>query len=103
MHRAAFAETKRGRAFADRRWKELPDDRDLAIEAAAWYLHDLAAQLPARWAGSYTKNELLALGYNAGAGNMRAFARGTTPGSQAESYLDRLHANWAKAAAAIRT
>jgi len=97
MHRAAFDEVKRGRDFADRRWEDLADDRDLAIEAEAWYLHDLAGQLPAHWSGPYNGNELLALGYNTGAGNMLAFARGATPGSQARSYLDNLHANWAKA------
>ncbi|WSQ12933.1 lytic transglycosylase domain-containing protein [Streptomyces sp. NBC_01231] len=101
MHRATFDEAKKGRDFADRRWDELPDDRDLAIEAEAWYLHDLAAQLPATWSASYTKNELLALGYNAGAGNMLAFARGASPGSQAQSYLDKLHTNWAKAGKAV--
>src|SRR2546430_78372 len=71
-------------------------------EAAAWYLHDLAAQLPARWPARYTKDELLALGYNAGPGNMTAFARGGKPGSVAQSYLDRLHANWDAAAQALR-
>ncbi|MGW1747130.1 transglycosylase SLT domain-containing protein [Streptomyces sp. NPDC002092] len=101
MHRATFDEVKKGRDFADRRWEELPDDRDLAIEAEAWYLHDLAAQLPATWRGAYTKNELLALGYNTGAGNMLAFARGATPGSQAQSYLDELNANWARAGSAV--
>jgi len=101
MHRATFDAVKKGRDFAGRRWDELPDDRDLAIEAEAWYLHDLAAQLPATWHASYTKDELLALGYNTGAGNMLAFARGATPGSQAQSYLDKLHANWAKAARAV--
>ncbi|MER7790311.1 lytic transglycosylase domain-containing protein [Streptomyces sp. NPDC097640] len=101
MHRAAFDEAKQGRDFAHRRWQELPDDRDLAIEAAAWHLHDLAVQLPVQRSASYRKDELLALGYNAGAGNMLAFARGVTPGSQAQSYLDRLHANWAKAGKAV--
>ncbi|MFE2415595.1 lytic transglycosylase domain-containing protein [Streptomyces hokutonensis] len=101
MHRATFDEVKQGRDFADRRWDELPDDRDLAIEAEAWYLHDLAAQLPATRHTSLGKDDLLALGYNTGAGNMLAFARGTTPGSQAQSYLDRLHANWARAAKAV--
>lgn len=101
MHRAAFDETKRGRDFAHRRWDELPDDRDLAIEAAAWHLHDLNAQLPARWSGPCTRAELLALGYNAGAGNMLAFARGAHPGSQARSYLDRLHDSWEKAGRAV--
>ncbi|MEU6219045.1 lytic transglycosylase domain-containing protein [Streptomyces sp. NPDC047022] len=101
MHRATFDGTKKGRDFANRRWEELPDDRDLAIEAEAWYLHDLAAQLPAAWSASYSKDELLALGYNAGAGNMLAFARGAAPGSQARSYLDRLRANWAEAGRAV--
>lgn len=101
MHRAAFDDTKQGREFADRRWEDLPDDRDLAIEAASWYLHDLAAQLPAHWATSLTKNELLALGYNAGAGNMLAFARGAGLGTQSRSYLDDLHTNWPKAATAL--
>jgi hypothetical protein len=49
MHKAAFDDTKRGRDFAGRDWQELPDDPDLAIEAAAWYLHDLARQLPTNW------------------------------------------------------
>ncbi|GAA2247623.1 MULTISPECIES: transglycosylase SLT domain-containing protein [Kitasatospora] len=97
MHRAAFDDTKQGRDFAGRSWEELPDHPDLAVEAAAWYLHDLAEQLPSHWSASYTKDELLAFGYNAGAGNMLAFARGTTPGSLAQSYLDRLRGNWAKA------
>ncbi|RVU28417.1 lytic transglycosylase domain-containing protein [Streptomyces antnestii] len=101
MHRAAFDETKRGRPFADRRWEELPDDRDLAVRAAAWYLHDLARQLPAHPSGPYDKDELLALGYNTGAGNMLAFARGATPGSQAADYLARLRSNWDKAGRAV--
>ncbi|MFD7668785.1 transglycosylase SLT domain-containing protein [Streptomyces sp. NPDC059788] len=102
MHKAAFDQTKRGRDFADRAWQELPDDRDLAIEAAAWYLHDLAGQLPAQRSGPLSRDELLALGYNTGAGNMRAFARGTAPGPQAQSYLDRLHNNWAIARQALQ-
>ncbi|RLU83001.1 hypothetical protein CTZ27_28860 [Streptomyces griseocarneus] len=101
MHKAAFDEAKTGRAFADRDWQELPDDPALAIEAAAWHLHDLAGQLPASWTGKYTKDELLALGYNAGAGNMLAFSRGAKPGTQAQSYLDRLHQNWDKAGEAV--
>jgi hypothetical protein len=102
MHRATFDDTKRGRDFADRDWRELPDDPDLAIKAAAWYLHDLATQLPAHWPAPYTKDELLALGYNAGPGNMKAFAQGGKPGSVAQSYLDRLHANWDAAAQTLR-
>jgi len=102
MHQATFDETKRGRDFADREWQELPDDPDLAIEAAAWYLHDLAGQLPAKWPARYTRDELLALGYNAGPGSMRAFANGAKPGQVAQSYLDRLHTNWDAAAQALK-
>ncbi|MFF0627699.1 transglycosylase SLT domain-containing protein [Streptomyces sp. NPDC004296] len=101
MHRAAFDEVKRGRDFAGRKWEELPDDRDLAVEAAAWYLHDLNRRLPAQRPAGHTRDELLALGYNAGAGNMLAFARGIPPGAQAQSYLDRLHENWAQAGRAV--
>ncbi|MDH6577854.1 transglycosylase SLT domain-containing protein [Kitasatospora sp. MAP5-34] len=101
MHRAAFDETKQGHDFATRNWDELPDDPDLAIEAAAWYLHDLADQLPAHRSAPFNEDELLALGYNTGAGNMLAFARGVTPGSAARSYLDRLHENLTKADAAL--
>ncbi|MFB7326827.1 transglycosylase SLT domain-containing protein [Streptomyces sp. NPDC056190] len=103
MHRATFDATKKNRDFANRSWDELPDDRDLAIEAAAWYLHDLAAVLPAHWPAPYSRSDLLALGYNTGQGNMLAFARGATPGSQARSYLDKLHANWARAGRAVRS
>ncbi|MFE9409824.1 transglycosylase SLT domain-containing protein [Streptomyces sp. NPDC006704] len=101
MHRAAFDETKRGRDFAARSWEELPDDRALAVEAAAWYLHDMSAQLPAHWQGPYSREELMALGYNAGGGNMAAFARGAKPGSQASDYLSRLRDNWTKAGKAV--
>ncbi|MFC5909894.1 transglycosylase SLT domain-containing protein [Streptacidiphilus monticola] len=97
MHRATFDGVKAGRPFAQRRWEELPDDPDLAIRAEAWYLHDLARQLPAQHVASLTRDELLALGYNTGPGNMRAFARGVKPGPQAQDYLDRLRSNWKKA------
>lgn len=103
MHKAAFDDTKRGRDFANRDWQELPDNPDLAIEAAAWYLHDLARQLPATWPGPYTRDELLALGYNAGPGNMKAFAAGAKPADTAQAYLDHLHANWAIAGQAMRS
>ncbi len=102
MHKATFDDTKRGRDFADRDWTELPDDPDLAIKAAAWYLHDLARQLPAHWPARYTKDELLALGYNAGPGSMKAFAQGAKAGTVAQSYVDHLHANWDAAAQALR-
>ncbi|MFJ5234397.1 transglycosylase SLT domain-containing protein [Kitasatospora sp. NPDC088391] len=101
MHRAAYEECSKGRPFADRPWEDLPDDPALAVRAASWHLHDLGAQLPAKWAGPYNRNELMALGYNTGAGNMLAFARGANPGPEARSYLDRLHDNWEKSAKAL--
>ncbi|MFI2610493.1 lytic transglycosylase domain-containing protein [Kitasatospora sp. NPDC018619] len=102
MHRAAFDDTKPGRPFASRQWEELPDDRELAVQAAAWHLHDLAARLPERPGVSLSRDELVALGYNAGAGNMLAFARGVKVGSQAQSYLDRLRDNWSKSGEAVK-
>jgi soluble lytic murein transglycosylase-like protein len=102
MHQATFDDVKRGRDFADRDWNELPDDPDFAIEAAAWYLHDLAEQLPRTWPANYSRDELLALGYNAGPGSMRTFAQGGKPGTVAQDYLDRLHANWAAAGRALQ-
>jgi soluble lytic murein transglycosylase-like protein len=103
MHKPAFDDTKRGRPFAKRKWEELPDDPALAIQAAAWHLHDLARRLPSQRSTELSRDELLALGYNAGGGNMRAFARGVKPGPQAQSYLDRLRENWDKSAEAVRT
>ena len=101
MHEATFDETKEGRPFADRQWTQLPDDPDLAIEAEAWYLHDLATQLPSHLSGGLTKDELLALGYNTGPGNMLLFAEGVKLGPSAQSYLDELRSNWAKAGTAL--
>jgi soluble lytic murein transglycosylase-like protein len=102
MHRAAFDDTRRGRDFANRDWQELPDDPDLAIQAAAWYLHDLATQLPPNRPARYTRVELLALGYNAGPASMKAFAQGARPNPAAQSYVDSLDANWDTAAQALR-
>jgi soluble lytic murein transglycosylase-like protein len=101
MHQAAFDDTKQGRDFASRDWHELPDDPALAIEAAAWYLHDLAGRLPARNASHYSTTDLLAMGYNAGPTVMTDIARGTHPSDQVQSYLDTLHNNWAKARTAL--
>ncbi|MER5389959.1 transglycosylase SLT domain-containing protein [Saccharopolyspora sp. NPDC002686] len=101
MHRATFDEVKANHGFTDRDWLQLPDDPDLAIQAASWYLHDLSASLPDQRSGAHTTEELLAVGYNAGPGNMRAVAKGTSPGPQAQNYLDRLHDNWDKAGTAV--
>ncbi|MBF9068528.1 lytic transglycosylase domain-containing protein [Streptacidiphilus sp. NEAU-YB345] len=101
MHEATYDQVKQGHSFADRPWTSLPDDPDLAIEAEAWCLHDLATDLPAQRTGSLTEDQLLALGYNTGPGNMLAFAHGVTVGPQAQQYLDTLNSNWAKAGKAI--
>jgi len=101
MHEAAFDETKRGRPFADRRWTELPDDPDLAIQAAAWYLHDLGTRLTGG-TGGYKRADLLAMGYNAGPGHMVAIASGTEPNAGAGEYLAKLHENWSRAGQALR-
>jgi hypothetical protein len=101
MHRGTYERTRRGRPFAERSWKELPHDTDLAIQAAAWHLHDLATRLPTDRTNTFTQDELLAMGYNAGTRNMLRFARGTTPGPQAQAYLDRLREHWTPARDAL--
>ncbi|MFC4852043.1 transglycosylase SLT domain-containing protein [Actinophytocola glycyrrhizae] len=102
MHRRTYEQTRFGRPFAERAWRELPGDPDLAIQAAAWHLHDLRAQLPATTGGSFTTEELLAMGYNAGARNMLRFAAGRQPGPRARAYVDRLREHWAPAEKALR-
>ncbi|MCQ4079943.1 transglycosylase SLT domain-containing protein [Streptomyces sp. RB6PN25] len=102
MHRATFDQTKQGSPFADSRWTDLPGNPALAVQSAAWYLHDLATDLPAHTVGPLSRDELLALGYNTGPDNMLAFARGVPLGPSARAYLDRLQGNWARAGAAVR-
>jgi soluble lytic murein transglycosylase-like protein len=101
MHQAAFDQARHGRPFSNRQWQELPDDPELALQAAAWYLHDLAKMLPAAPKTTLTHDELLALGYNTGPSNMRLFARGVPPGPMAQTYLVTLNSNWEKAGAAL--
>jgi Transglycosylase SLT domain len=101
MHQAAFDDVKQGRDFASRNWQDLPDDPALAVEAAAWYLHDLAGRIPAHNKSHYTTTDLLAIGYNAGPTTMIAIANGAHASSDVQSYLDTLHNNWAKASAAV--
>jgi hypothetical protein len=101
MHQAAFDDTKQSRDFATRGWQELPDDPALAVEAAAWYLHDLAARLPSRNASHYTTTDLLAIGYNAGPSTMTDVAHGVHLSDEVQSYLDTLHTNWARATTAL--
>jgi soluble lytic murein transglycosylase-like protein len=101
MHEAAFIDTRRGRDFAHRAFEDLIDDPALAVEAESWYLHDLNRMLPAHLEGSLARNELLALGYNTGPGNMRIFAKGVTPGPMAETYLREFRENWPVAQAAL--
>ncbi|MEV0651082.1 transglycosylase SLT domain-containing protein [Phytomonospora sp. NPDC050363] len=101
MHKAAFDDTKRGRDFEGRQWEELPDDRELAVQAAAWYLHDLAGQLPEDAAGEYSGDQLLAAGYNAGPGSMAAYAGGAEPSASVAAYMAKIEANWEKSEKAI--
>lgn len=75
MHRAAFEQVRRVHGLSGR-WQDLRDDPAFAIRVAALHLKDLDGRLPACHVRRYTREELLALGYNAGERNMRAFARG---------------------------
>ncbi|OIV36060.1 hypothetical protein BIV57_18305 [Mangrovactinospora gilvigrisea] len=104
MHKAAFEETRANhpKQLGGSSWDRLPDDPKLAVTAAAWFLHDLRAQLPSGAGhGRYTADELLALGYNGGAGTMRAVAAGSSAGPQVSSYLDKLKQNWPRAQKAL--
>jgi hypothetical protein len=103
MHRRTYERTRFGRRFAERAWRELPGDPELAIAAAAWHLHDLSTQLPDTTGGAFTTDELLAMGYNAGARNMLRFANGRQPGPRARAYVDRLREHWDQADKAVRT
>ncbi|MFF7051708.1 lytic transglycosylase domain-containing protein [Streptomyces griseorubiginosus] len=100
MHRAAFEQVRRTHDLSGR-WHDLRDDPAFAIRAAALHLKDLDGRLPARHVRRYTRDELLALGYNAGERNMRAFARGVPPGPMAWSYLRRFRAGRRRAAEAL--
>ncbi|MEU0007177.1 lytic transglycosylase domain-containing protein [Streptomyces sp. NPDC006314] len=100
MHRATFEQVRRAHSLAGR-WQDLRDDPAFAVHVAALHLRDLDRNLPERHTRRYTRDELLALGYNAGERNMRAFARGVPPGPMARSYLRRLRANRRRAAEAL--
>jgi hypothetical protein len=101
MYKAAFDDTKRGRDFAGRSWEELPDDPALAVEAAAWYLHDLASYIPVGYSGPYLDTDLLAIGYNAGPSTLTAAVNGSHLTASVEDYVNELHANWTTAEKAL--
>ncbi|MEU2376142.1 lytic transglycosylase domain-containing protein [Streptomyces misionensis] len=100
MHRATFERVRRTHGLPGR-WQDLRDDPAFAIHAAALHMKDLDRCLPKRHVRRYTRDELLALGYNTGERNMRAFARGIPPGPMARSYLRRFRACRSRAADAL--
>ncbi|WP_432188101.1 lytic transglycosylase domain-containing protein [Streptomyces sp. Tue6028] len=100
MHRATFEQVRR-RYGLSQRWHDLRDDPAFAIHAAALHLKDLDQNLPERHVRRLSRDELLALGYNAGERNMLAFARGAPPGPMARSYLRRFRAHRSRATAAL--
>ncbi|MET7287238.1 lytic transglycosylase domain-containing protein [Streptomyces sp. NPDC005573] len=100
MHRAAFESVRRTHGLTER-WQDLRDDPGFAVRVAALHLKDLDRALTVRHVRRYTREELLALGYNAGERNMRAFARGVPPGPMARSYLRRFRSHRSRAAEAL--
>ncbi|TQL24642.1 hypothetical protein FBY37_6742 [Streptomyces sp. SLBN-134] len=100
MHRATFERVRRTHGLPGR-WQDLRDDPAFAIRTAALHLKDLDRSLPGRHVRRYTRDELLALGYNTGERNMRAFARGVPPGPMARSYLRRFRAYRERATEAL--
>ncbi|MGV9625729.1 lytic transglycosylase domain-containing protein [Streptomyces sp. NPDC003487] len=93
MHRAAFEQVRRTHGLSGR-WQDRRDDPAFAIHAAALHLKDLDGRLPERHVRRYTRDELLALGYDAGERTMRAFARGVPP-EQAICRVPRPWVSWA--------
>jgi hypothetical protein len=100
MHRATFEQVRRTYGLSEQ-WHDLRDDPAVAIHAAALYLKELDRSLPVRHHRRCTRDELLAMGYNAGERNMRAFARGVPPGPMARSYLRRFRVHRSRAIAAL--
>ncbi|MFI9650725.1 lytic transglycosylase domain-containing protein [Streptomyces sp. NPDC052040] len=100
MHRATFERVRRSHDLSGQ-WQDLRDDPAFAIHTAALHLKDLDRSLPERHVRRFTRDELLALGYNTGERNMRAFARGVPPGPMARSYLRRFRAYRPQAAEAL--
>ncbi|MEV6118719.1 lytic transglycosylase domain-containing protein [Streptomyces sp. NPDC052109] len=100
MHRGTFERVQRAHGLRGR-WQDLRDDPALAIRVAALHLQDLDQSLPKRHVRRYTREELLALGYNTGERNMRAFARGVPLGPMARSYLRRFRLHRVQAAKAL--
>ncbi|MFE9453485.1 lytic transglycosylase domain-containing protein [Streptomyces sp. NPDC006739] len=100
MHRVTFERVRRAHGLSGR-WQELRDDPALAIRVAALHLQDLDRSLPKRHVRRYTREELLALGYNTGERNMRAFARGVPLGPMARSYLRRFRVHKVQAAKSL--
>lgn len=100
MHRATFERVRHTHRLPGR-WQDLRDDPAFAIRTAALHLKDLDHSLPKGHVRRYTRDELLALGYNTGERNMRAFARGVPPGPMARSYLRRYRAHQERAAEAL--
>lgn len=79
-------------------WRDLAYDPDLAIKVAAFKLADIQRELPDRWDANLTRDQLLAMGLNQGAGVMLDFSRNTPPqdqaGSDARWYGDQVAKNW---------
>ncbi|MEU2930607.1 lytic transglycosylase domain-containing protein [Streptomyces sp. NPDC007251] len=100
VHRATFERVQQAHGLTGR-WQDLRDDPAFAIRVAALYLKGLDQSLPRRRVRRYTRDELLALGYNTGERNMRALARGVPPGPMARSYLRRFRAHRTRAAKAL--
>ena len=62
-----------------RSWDELLDDPKLNIDAMAYRMMDLEAMLPGRLNTTYSRGELVRMGYRTGEDNMLAVATGQLP------------------------
>ncbi len=77
--------------YAKHAWSSLIHDEELAIRATIWYLADLQESLPVEapsvLESGYSSFDLLAYGYQQGAGSMGEFAQGGVGAPRGLAYV----------------
>jgi hypothetical protein len=104
MKQATFDQVKanHGDLFGSDQWPDLTGNPDLAIQALAWELHDLAQGLPGTFVGQYSPEQMLGMAYNGGTQLALDYARGGTDLSQdtktkLQFYADHVDQSWSGA------
>jgi len=107
MKQAPFDEVKAAHPtlFGDRKWTDLQTDPDLAVQTLAWKLYDISGPvgsdiLPRHWNAAFTRDEMLAMAWNQGAGNAVAYSDGKATGDvkkNLDSYKSGVDQYWDRA------